>query len=106
MDYAAMEAIADLCDMGVPPHEAELMARYVGVPAEELEAQARALNGDSIPYRWNNKLPLTTDIFPTQTEAAEECEVRERDSGLDLEVRDLGPEGPYYIIPVGGTPAV
>lgn len=40
MDYAAMEAVADLADTGIPPHEAELMARFVGVPAEELEAQA------------------------------------------------------------------
>lgn len=99
MDYAAMEAIADLCDMGIPPHEAELMSRFVGVPAEELEAQAKKLNGDSIPYRWKHKLPMTTDLFTTQTEAVEECEVRERESGFDLEVRDLGPEGPYYIVP-------
>lgn len=99
MDYAAMEAIADLCDMGIPPHESELMARFVGVPAEELEAQAKELNGDSIPYRWKHKLPMTTDLFTTQTEAVEECEVRERESGYDLEVRDLGPEGPYYIVP-------
>lgn len=92
-----MEAVADLADMGVPPHEAELMARYVGVPAEELEARAKELNGDSTPYRWKHKLPLTTDLFTTQTEAVEQCELRERESGGDLEVRDLGPDGPYYI---------
>lgn len=101
MDYAAMEAIADLCDMGIPPHEAELMSRFVGVPAEELEAEARALNGDSIPYRWRHKLPITTDIFTTQMEAVEECEIRERESGFDLQVRDLGPDGPYYIAYAG-----
>lgn len=101
MDYAAKEAIADLCDMGIPPHEAELMARFVGVPAEELEAQAAALGGDSIPYRWKHKLPMVTDLFNTQTEAVEECELREREAMQDLEVRDLGPEGPYYIAPVG-----
>lgn len=97
MDYVAMEAIADLADMGVPPHEAELMARYVGVPAEELEAQAKALNGDSTPYRWKHRLPLVTELYTTQTEAVEECEIRERESGRGLEVRDLGPDGPYYI---------
>lgn len=101
MDYAAMEAVADLADMGIPPHEAELMARFVGVPAEELEAEAKRLNGDSIPYRWKHQLPLTTDIFTTQTEAVEECELRERESGYDLQVRDLGPDGPYYIAYVG-----
>nr|DAF73070.1 MAG TPA: hypothetical protein [Caudoviricetes sp.] len=100
MDYAAMEAVADLCDMGVPPHEAELMARFVGVPAEDLIDEAKKLNGDSIPYRWRHKLPVTTDLFTTQTEAVEECELRQRESGRDLKVRDLGPEGPYYIVPV------
>lgn len=97
MDYAAMEAVADLCDTGIPPHEAELMARFVGVPAEELEAEAEKLNGDSTPYRWKHKLPMTTDLFTTQTEAVEACELREREAMQDLEVRDLGPDGPYYI---------
>lgn len=100
MDYAAKEAIADLCDMGIPPHEAELMARFVGVPAEDLIEEAKKLGGDSIPYRWKNKLPMVTDLFTTQSEAVEECEVREREAMQDLEVRDLGPEGPYYIAPV------
>lgn len=100
MDYATKEAIADLCDMGIPPHEAELMSRFVGVPAEDLEAEAKKLNGDSTPYRWKHKLPMTTDLFMTQTEAVEECEIREREALEDMEVRDLGPAGPYYIVPV------
>lgn len=101
MDYAAKEAIADLCDMGIPPHEAELMARFVGVPAEDLIEEAKKLGGDSIPYRWKNKLPMVTDLFANQAEAVEECEVREREALVDMEVRDLGPDGPYYIAAIG-----